>query len=618
MEVNDRIKKYQAGGYVSYQPLPSPPQGGAVGPANEMADTEKPEKEDAYLDKTTLNKMLGEGITTDVMAYSDGLQQAYMQYSKMNDFQKNSYRGKQLRNMLKGDLGQLNALIRGKKTLDESINNAKSNGALEEFAVTSNGMVVKDVTTGKITTVSFQQFAADNNTKEKKYEALTNTQLASEREFNKQLMGNTGVYAILNYGKGIEKVRDEILKSVAELGNTKRSVSNGAFEPSDREDVQQLIEAAKNGTFKVKSGESQESNSPQIEKAKMAMWMTLSDNSKNVLRARAATTVQNPGEIEKYAMTMAASLLDPMLDTSSSKMYDESLSKGAKGANGGKPGANDNIDGYEAAWAGISNMTPLSQIGDQGVKIEGIGYRLPPSAYSDNENKRVPLQNAGKLNLVGKLAQAFVGNGDKVRANETMITGDAFKTKMPVKIDENGNMKIDEDGAKRWAAFEKEFKSLPISEQTPMKESELRQKHNAVNLVIRDLIVAEATSYDEAYSVFSKRDKKYYQDVNDSELNYFREALDPDQKTHARNMVDYAAHKHLIFIPANDIFTARQADGNHGEITGGVHNVAPRNPDGTPRIGFNTGAMGSNIIQGTTMGKQQVPPTLGKDFWGIK
>lgn len=609
MKVNE-ITKYQAGGYIAYQPLPIIPQGQPAAAPQQMEGTDK--KEDApYLDKSTLNKMIGDGITTDVMAYSEQMNAAAEQYARMNDFQKNSYKGKQLRSMLKGDLGQLNALVRGKKTLDESINNAKSNNALEELAVTSDGMVVRDESTGKITTVSFAQFAADNNKKDKKFSALTNAQLAEEREFNKQLIGNSGVYSILNYGKGIDKVKEEVLKTVQNLGSSSRSVSNGSFEPSDREDVQQLIAAAKNGSFKTKSGQSESTNSPQIQKAKMAMWMNLSSNAKSVLRARAAQEVTSPGEIEKYAMTMAASLLDPMEDVSTSKMYDESLRAGAagKGANGGNEPMTE-FGAVQAAFNGRSNAVPLSQIGDAGVKIEGRAYALPPSVYTDSQNKRVSLQNAGGLNQIATLSQAFVGNGDKVRPQDTIITGDAYYTELPVKRGENGQMAIDEEGSKRWAAYQDELSRIPASQQTALKKSELKQKHGAQNLQTQKFVVAEAVSYDDSYSMWSNRDSKFYQDVDKSTRKYVEEALDPEQKTQGRSGflgIDKAMHKHLVYIPAKDELSAREADGLHANISKGAVDIRT----------FNTGNNGANIAQGRTL-QESVPQQFSADMWRNK
>ena len=166
---------------------------------------------------------------------------------------------------------------------------------------------------------------------------------------------------------------------VQNLGKQKNSLTNGGFQ-TDQTDVAEMIAAAKQGTFKIKSGESMETNAPNIEKAKAAMWLNLSENSKNVLRARAAQVVSAPADIERTAGNMAASLLDPMLETDHSKTYDESLKgPGGKGAGSGKE-TMANMGPTEMAFHGRTNVTPISQIGSGGVEIQGMAYALPPQA----------------------------------------------------------------------------------------------------------------------------------------------------------------------------------------------------------------------------------------------
>jgi len=595
MKLNE-VKVYQAGGGISYQPIPMVPQ---AQPQVAAPTAEDGKKEDSYLDKSILEKMLGQGITTDVMQYSEKLQSAYQEYNSMSEFQRQSYKGKQLRQMLKGDLGELNKLMRAKTTFDGAIANAKSNGALEELAVTNTGMVVKDMQ-GKINIISFAQYAADNNSENKKYFALTNGQLAEEREYNKQLIDNSAVYSVLNYGVGVDKVKDEIYKVLNKIGKTSKSVTNSIYERNDAEDVRQLIAAAKEGQFKMKSGESIETNTPQIEAAKQTMWLNLSENSKNVLRARAATTVTSPGDIENMAKTMAASLLDPAIETSSSKVYDESL---RAGASGGAGGANKmaNMGPTEMAFQGRTNITPISQIAG-GLKIEGLAYAIPPQNYTDANNQRVTISNAGKLNQISYLSKAFVGNGDKVNPDNTVITGDAYYTTLPVTEDDNGNMKIDEAGSKNWAEYEKALSRIPVADRTELKMSELKHKFNAHNLKVRKLLVAEAASY--ADSFYDGRESKYYQDVDKSTEAKLAEIIDPNEKG-PRSWLDNSVHKHLIFIPAKDEASSRFADGNSARVPDSVYDVRT----------FNTGANGANIQQGRQLGVDPVATGLTKHLF---
>lgn len=606
------ITKLQAGGYLPYQPLPMIPQGQAPAEEVEEEDTKEDKKDsNPYLDKTLVNKLLGQGITTDVIAYSEELESAYQQYSNMNEYQRNSYRGKQLRSILKGDLGQLNALMRGKKTLDESITNAKSNGALEEYAVTSSGMVVKNIADGKISTVSFADYAADN-TGDKKYRALTNAQLAEEREYNKQLIGNSTVYSILNYGKGVEKVKEEVLKIAGIIGKTSNSVTNGAYSREDAENIKQLQAQAKQGSFKIKSGQSVETNAPQIEKAKMTMWLNLSDNSKNVLRARAAAMTNSPGQIEQIASNMAASLLDPNISTDNSIVYDESLKAGAKGSGSG--GDDDkllNVGLAERAFREAGDRIPLTQINDQGVKIEGSGYALPPSAYTGKDNERTPLQNAGGLNRISYLSKAFTMDGSAIDPTKTVITGEAYVAKLPVFTDENGNMVIDQDGAKKWALYEDALSKVPAAARdkdgrvSELKKSELRMKFNITNMNLKRVVVAEAQSFD-TKKLWSNRDPKYFTRITGDEVDQLAKMVDPkNADTPGWGFIDNDAHKHLIFIPAKELPNFRDLDGNTGRAPESDYNY---------KTGF-----GKYTDNNTTYGQTvPPPPKFTADVWGVK
>ena len=209
MKIN--IQKLQAGGYVTYQPVSTAaitPQQAPQAQSNSVGQSETDTPE-TYLDPAIMRRMLGKGITTDTMQYSQELQSAYQQYQYMNDFQKNSYQGRQIRMMLKGDLGQLNALVRSKQDFDNSIEVAKSNNALDELAATNSGMIVRDNDSGKITQVGFAEYAKNKN----KYNALTNAQLAEQREYNQSLSGNSGVFSVLSGAVGMPKIQEEVYKA---------------------------------------------------------------------------------------------------------------------------------------------------------------------------------------------------------------------------------------------------------------------------------------------------------------------------------------------------------------------------------------------------------------------
>lgn len=592
MKVNT-VKLLQAGGYVTYQPLPMAPQ-----PQPQQQAPQEQQADEGYLDKGILDKMLGKGITTDVMQYSQQLQQAYQQYQTMSDLQRNSYKGRQIRQMLKGDLGSLNALIRAKDTFDDSIKNAKSNDSLDEYAVTSNGMVVRNNETGKIDSVSFSEYAKDNGGEGKKYTALTNAQLAEQREYNKDLINNSAVFNVLNFGKGMSKIQEEVYKIVGSIGRTSNTVANGSFTTGDAQDVKELMQAARAGAFKIKSGESDETNQPQIEAAKHALWTNLSENSKAVLRARAASMTNSPGDIDKLAYNMMASLLDPHTTTETRKTYDETLTKAGKLAGGSDKMAK--VGPYGMAFSGGSDNISLTQIGPQGARINGVASAIPADAYRGKDNTLVPLANAGKLASISYISKAFTANGDKVDPNLTVVTGDAYHTQLPYTRGENGEYKIDEEGAKKYAEYEQALKAHNIPKDSA-QAAQVAQDMGVQNLQIGHFVVAEASSYADHF--FNDRDKNYYEEVGGVDKDALKTIVDPDGKiTHHYGFFNNDAHKHLIFIPAKSMDKWNSLDGNDAKVPESVYEIGR---------GYNTGPGGMDINKGTTLNSETSARQMG-------
>lgn len=588
MKINiERISKHQAGGYLTYRPLTKPPE--AVGGLDED-DSSAPRGRAAAKDKDdvddkSLDKLLGNGITTDVMQFSNELKAAENEYASLTDSEKEGAKGRHLRGMLKGNFAQLNALIRSKDTFDKAVTTATANGAMEEFAVTNGAFVVKKLD-GTLSKVGFQQFTKDRNSGELSYKPLTNAELAREREYNKSLTGDSSVFSILQYGKGIEQVKKEALEIAAGIGSSSASESSGAYDEGTIEAMKEAKLAAGQGMFKVKESSSQSSNKAQIERAKQVMWATLSNNSKDVLRARAAMTEKDPSKVEQSAALLAMDLLDPRLDQASTHTSDMVATRPGKaaGGKGGSGGADPLADtgAREAAAIGKTQEDHLEMLSDYGVNIQSRMYALPieDTTRTDKDGviKKVPLNSSG-LAKYAYMDKASTLDGQKVDPNNTIFTGDAYYSRLPVRRGPGGTLILDEEGAKRLAAAEEEIAKLPESQRTRTMEEAVKMKHGAGNLNVQEVIVAEAASYDNKYTMFGlrgKKDSKFFKDADGETERQLGEAVDPDSKG-ARSWVDYKAYKHLVIIPSKGETAARFADKN---------NIY------TPKRGYDTTGMG--------------------------
>jgi hypothetical protein len=199
----------------------------------------------------------------------------------------------------------------------------------------------------------------------------------------------------------------------------------------------------------------------------------------------------------------------------------------------------------------------------------------------------VPLRNAEKINNISYISKAFAANGDKVDPDATVITGDAYHTILPVTKDENGNMKIDQEGAKKYAEYKKALQEHGIAEKTPQGQ-QLRVEMGIQNLTLQDLVVAEATSIDPK-NFFSDRDEDYYKPVSSKTRETIRDLVDPTGSTKHLLWKNNDAHEHLIFLPSKDLSSYNDLDKNYAKVPESVYSLGN---------GYNTGRGGANILQG--------------------
>lgn len=145
------IKKYDLGGLMTYQPLPL-----LQTPVDETQSEEKsskPQKESSVLDEKMIKELLGKGLTNDVFAYQDKINQAYQEYASMNEAERNSVRGKRVRDTMRGDFATLNMMIRNKERLDAGLKTVQQNNAQSSIAITANGIMAINNVTGLFSTI---------------------------------------------------------------------------------------------------------------------------------------------------------------------------------------------------------------------------------------------------------------------------------------------------------------------------------------------------------------------------------------------------------------------------------------------------------------------------------
>lgn len=611
MEFN-KVKKYQSGGYLQYQPLPYVPEEQPQPSAGAAPPTDNKKAEDG-LDPEVLKKMIGEGVTSDTMLYAQQVNQAYQRYSMMDDGMKNSYMGKQLRQIMRGDLGQLNALARSKQWMDKSLENAKTNNSLNEGAVSADGqVVVKDQSTGKISTMSMPQLVKERQKGDSNFSILTNEELANEREYNPQLTNNSAVFGIIGHTLGMDKVKDEIYKVITSIGSSSSSKSNGAYGSLDNDEgLASLEAAAASGAFKIKDGETHTSNVPQIRRAQQLLWQGLSTNAKATLRLRAATMVNDPTKIEDAAQSLAADMLDPHATTIDRSVTDESYKRMGAGSNAANKPADVGL--YESTFMGRFANVPTKFTTPNGTTIQGTGAMVPHNVGLDKEGAMTSLQNAVNLHKVADVSSAVTIHGDKVNPKNAAITGNTYLQWLPMTTDSSGKEMVDQEGAKKWATIQK---------QHPTTDANILASQYGAQLHLQKKVVTEVVSFsDSRVGWFDGRDNNYYEPVDSQTEKDVLAAVDPKGTRGLQHSVlfggDNTAHKHLVIMQPLPQEAWREADNNHATLPAGAFSMNPYNADGSVNPNsFNTGVGGANMTQPIPyQPSAPTPQNLGSSFF---
>ncbi len=479
MKVNiNKINKYQAGGYMVYQPLPlAPPV--AQSASSSSTETATAETEASTLDDKMVEKLVGQGLTNDVMQFSNGLNSAYKQYENMTDTEKNSVYGRQLRSMMKGDIGQVNAIRRHKEMFTKSIASVEQNDALGETAVTKNGFLVKNEETGKILEVGFAEYAKQHRDNPK-MRVLTNADLIEEREYNPNLVMNESAYAILGNSVGMSKVKEEITKILTNLGSEKKTTETSAYLynsdnlPADvKAAAQQLVGMGPEGFYKVNTTRSQETNERLLVAASDAMWANLSPNAKSLLRAKASVEGASPDEIEKVAKSYAVSLINVGYKNDVTEKtdvtFDDKMTEN-QGGSGGGSGKSDSLTGDVDFWTLLAtdggDKQPVQvDYGDGNVTT---AYGFSPGVFlsGGKPTGQTSIRNIPELNSIIDPNSASIG-GVKIPRNklEAIIYegNEVTRVKMPAKKDRSGALVPDFDKAKQYNELIEKLKDIPTA-----------------------------------------------------------------------------------------------------------------------------------------------------------
>ena len=214
-------RRYQQGGvapFLVYTPITL---GGETTTSSESStsSTKASSKDTSAKDsldfvKELFKELAGKGLQVDVNT-------VYSQFNNM--FQKARLFGDELSTediqlMYLSAISKVNEIQRSKDIYDKAKSYATENDALNEYAVTSNGLYVVQSEDGRIS-------ATTNNWEKAKEQGnpITNSQLLHLREYSPQLLlrnGNSIVDEVVNSGMGVNKIGEAIKSLAGKLDST--------------------------------------------------------------------------------------------------------------------------------------------------------------------------------------------------------------------------------------------------------------------------------------------------------------------------------------------------------------------------------------------------------------
>ncbi len=447
-----RIKKLQGGGiapFMSYTPnVASTPA--MQSPTATSTTTEQEEKQQ-LLNDDMIKLIMNEGIPSDVENFM----------SQLDNFSNSIYGGiqnmdsSQLYSML---LPQLNKIKYNKQELMDAKDELYSNGGLNEVAITANGGIVVQTETGSPDIISIEEYSKDPS----KFATMNNNDLLNLRSYDNSLAFNHNIVGVLRNGQGINNVTKELQTVISQMKLQKYQKQE--FMSTEQLEVLKGIDVMK-GIAEVNT--SQESSRVYKEHAKEYLFNMLPQNSKNLLRVKAAQR----GITEKEMMEL---LILPSTQESITQEVD------LNGAGGGSGSGAGGSSTRELTWLDsyVGNTMGVNRDGSM-IKHEfniGDGFSIMAPAIALNSLHNVsngqPLNRNSSIGTIvrdafggiGDSSNVYFGN-DKISADKLdniVATGENMsKAYLPIDksyYDKTGNIKPDLEISNMMKDAEKQIK----------------------------------------------------------------------------------------------------------------------------------------------------------------
>jgi len=294
MEYRKIRKMEQGSGFATFTPIvKTAPASRSSDDRHSNSDEKSPESSSVIDSKMIEQLYKSGGLVNDVNQLVSELVQ--IEQSSTNPFLSNINRGRTLQIAAK-----INEISQNKDYWKDAITRSKEAGGLGEVAVDTDGRVYTKTKDNKIQAISL----ADYSENRESTKLLSVQELLYERQYNKSLTGQNGVFTIADNAIGLNKITEHIKSLVSALG-TDSTEDSGIYSKSKSQELaasfggkqptkeQAYSLSILNRVINSPSEYSQvkTKNSTErahIEKALGYIWNTLGNPAQQKLRATAA------------------------------------------------------------------------------------------------------------------------------------------------------------------------------------------------------------------------------------------------------------------------------------------------------------------------------------------
>ena len=443
-----KLHKFQSGGSViasTYQPITITP--GAYAPAlqqteqaislamNSGKQQKSEDKEEEELTKKDLIESIKgmEGLPSDVNFVIGKIQKDL----SIAELLKNPITGKSSLDIsdayLKG-IQYLNQVKNSKQTFDNAYKSATSNGAINEAAITSNGLVVVKDAEGKMATVSAQDYLQNQD----KYMIQTNGDLLQMRRMDPSLTFSDGLLDIVENGVSTKTITEFINQFSSGLGtDTLQQQGYSRIQSQRITNGINIIQEAQNNGINLTGGTDglfkttklTEDQKRQAQEAITALFKMMPTNYKSLLAVKSGNA-DNPN---KGVFDLITLMIDKNSSNKVTYQIDKEKEKEGKSSDDGSSSGDGSglKSGPVDQWIrgmGEQKSFNITLDGSQGFVVKGNNMGI--SMKGDHIGIST-LQDVSESDFGGALDinNATFGNGMRIDlngANKVIVDGNSL------------------------------------------------------------------------------------------------------------------------------------------------------------------------------------------------